>query len=140
MAFTAAFGTLLEKETAPGSGLYTTIAQIGHDITGPGQKSDTIDTTTHNQTSPYKSFIAGLREGGDIKLPLFFDPNDATHSGLVATFEAGVPVNFRLVPPFVPPVAWSFAGLVIDIGHTYKIKDAVMAEITIKVSGRPVLA
>ena len=140
MAFTAAFGTLLKKETAPGSGTYTTIAQIGHDITGPGQKSDTIDTTTHNQLSPYKSFIAGLREGGDVKFPLYFDPNDATHSDLVATFEAGVPVNWQLAPPFVPAVAWSFAAIVLDIGHHYKIKDAVMADITLKVSGRPVLA
>jgi hypothetical protein len=140
MAFTAAFGTLIQKETTPGSGVYTTIAQLGHDITGPGQKSDTIDTTTHNQTSPYKSFISGLREGGDVKFPVFFDPNDATHADLIATFEGGVPINFRLLPPFVPAVGWSFAGLIIDVGHHYKIKDAVMADITIKVSGRPVLA
>jgi predicted secreted protein len=140
MAFTFAFGTLLQKETAPGSGVFTTIAQLGHDITGPGQKSDTVDTTTHNQASPYKSFIAGLREGGDIKFPVFFDANDATHTGLIDTFEAGVPVNWKLVPPFSPAASWSFAGLIIDIGHHYKIKEAVMADITIKVSGKPTLA
>lgn len=140
MAFTAAFGTLLKKGDGASPEAFTTLAQIGADLTGPGQKSDTIDTTTHNQTSPYKSFMAGLREGGDVKVPVFFDANNATHTGLITTFEAGVPVNWQLVPPFSPTAKWSFAGLLVDIGHTYKIKDAVMADITIRVSGKPTLA
>jgi hypothetical protein len=140
MAFTAAFGTLLKKGDGASPETFTTLAQIGADLTGPGQKSDTIDTTTHNQTSPYKSFMAGLREGGDVKVPIFFDPSSSTHTGLITTFEAGQPVNWQLCPPFSPVVKWSFAGLLIDIGHTYKIKDAVMADITIKVSGKPTLA
>jgi predicted secreted protein len=140
MAFTAAKGTLIKKGDGASPEVFTTVAQIGADITGPGQKSDTIDTTTHNQSTPYKAFIAGLREGGDIKFPVFFDGNDSTHTGLITTFEAGVPVNWQLVPPFSPAIKWSFAGLLTDIGHTYKIKDATMADITIKVSGKPTLA
>jgi Lambda phage tail tube protein, TTP len=140
MAFTAAFGTLLQREISPGSGTFTTVSQIGADISGPGQKGDTIDTTTHNQATPYKSFMSGLKEGGDVKFPLFFDPSDATHTVIISDFEAGVPVNYKLVPPFSPAAAWSFAALVVDISHTYKIKDAVMAEVTFKVSGKPTLA
>lgn len=140
MSFTAAFGTLLKKGDGASPEVFTTIAQIGMDISGPGQKADTIDTTCHNQANPYKTFIAGLLEGGDVKLPAFFDPANATHTGLITTFEARQPVNFQLCPPFSPAVKWTFAGLMTDIGHTYKGKDATMADVTIKVSGKPTLA
>jgi hypothetical protein len=140
MAFTAAFGTLLKKGDGASPEVFTTIAQLGGDITGPNQAADPIETTTHNQSNAYQTFIAGLIKGGDIKLAVFFDPANSTHTGLITTFEARVPCNFQLVPPFSPSVKWSFAGVITDIGHTYKIKDATMADVTIKVSGKPTLA
>jgi predicted secreted protein len=135
----AAFGTLLKAGNGASPEVFTAIAQ-GQDITGPAQKADTIDVTTHDDTSPYKAFIAGLVEGGDVKMPIVFDPALASHTGLITNFEARVPTNYQLVLPTSPSVKWSFAGLITDLSHTYKMKDAIMADLTIKVSGRPVLA
>lgn len=139
MAFNAAFGALLKKGDGASPEVFTAIAQIG-DITGPDQKVDTIDTTTHNQANKYKAFIGGLMEGGDVKLPVFFDPANATHTGLITTLEAGVLANYQLSLPVSPAVKWSFAGLITNLGHTYKMNGAVMADLTVKVSGKPTLA
>lgn len=139
MAFTAAFGTLLKKGDGASPEVFTSIAQVGG-FSGVNQKADTIDITTHNQANAYKAFTAGLLEGGEVKFPIFFDAANATHSGLVTTFEARVAVNWQLVPPFSPAAKWSFSGLLIDIGHKYELNGAIMADITIKVSGKPTLA
>jgi hypothetical protein len=51
-----------------------------------------------------------------------------------------VAVNWQLIIPSSPTKTWSFSGVVTDLGHQYKLKEAVMADVTIKVSGKPVLA
>jgi len=139
MAKYAAFGALLKKGDGASPEVFTTIAQVG-DITGPSQKADTIETTTHDNANAYRTFIAGLLEGGDIKVPIFFDPANSTHTGLITTLEARVACNFTLVIPSSPTKTWSFAGVVTDLGHSYKLKDAIMADLSIKVSGKPTLA
>ena len=63
MGFTAAFGTLIKKGDGASPEVFTAVAQV-QGITGPGQKADTIETTTHNQANAYKTYIAGLMEGG----------------------------------------------------------------------------
>lgn len=139
MAFTAAKGALLKKGDGASPEVFTAVAQIG-DITGPEQKVDTIDTTTHNDTSGYKTFIGGLKESGDVKVPIFFDPANSTHTGVMTTLAAGVLVNWKITLPTSPVTSWSFQGLVTHLGHHYKMKDAIMADLTIKVSGAPTLA
>ena len=139
MGFTAAFGTLIKKGDGASPEVFTAVAQV-QGITGPGQKADTIETTTHNQANAYKTYIAGLMEGGEIKFNCFFDPANATHLGLITTLEARVPVNWQLLPPFSPTIKFSFSGLLVDVGHKYELNGATMADITIKVSGKPTLA
>lgn len=135
-----AFGALLKKGDGASPEVFTTIAQCG-DLTGPDQKVDTIDTTTHDNADKYKTFIGGLKEGGDIKVPIFFDPTNSTHQGLLTTIDAAVTVNFQIALPMVSPAyKWSFAGLITQLGHTYKVNGAIMADLTIKVSGKPTLA
>src|SRR6185312_9756784 len=74
----SAFGTLLQ--VGAGSPIvYTSVALVGN-ITGPGMKADTIDVSNHNQATQYKQFISGMKEGGDVKFELFFDPTDTTHN------------------------------------------------------------
>lgn len=139
MAFTAAYGTLLSKGNGASPEVFTPVAQI-QDLTGPAQKVDTIDTTTHDGGNGYKAFIGGLKEGGDIKVPILFDPANATHTGLIATLNAGLVVNWKITLPTSPAVNWTFAGLVTDLSHSYKMNGALMSDLTIKVSAKPTLA
>lgn len=135
----AAFGALLKKGDGASPEVFTTIANL-MDISGPAQKVDTIDTTVHNNANAYKTFIGGLMEGGDVKVPIIFDPADATHLGLITTLEARVTANYQLSIPATPSVKWSFAGLITGLSHTYKLNGVLMADLDIKVSGKPTLA
>jgi hypothetical protein len=135
-----AFGALLKRGDGASPEVFTVIAHIA-DITGPTPKVDTIDTTTHDNPDKYKTFISGLREGGDVKVPIFFDPADITHSGLIAALEAAGNQNYQITLPMISPAyKWSFAGLITEMGHSYKVNDAIKADLTIKVSGKPTLS
>ena len=144
MALLAALGTLLKTGNGASPEVFTTVSQVGN-ITGPGVKADTIDVSNHNQANAYKQFIAGLKEGGDVKFVLFFDPSDVTQNqtgaqGLLLLLENRVVTNFQLALPTSPAVKWSFAGLVVDFANKYDVNGALMADVTIKVSGKPALA
>jgi hypothetical protein len=135
-----AFGALLKAGNGASPEVFTTIASIA-DITGPTPKVDTIDTTTHDNPDKYKTFISGLREGGDVKCPIFFDPADTSHTGLITALEAAATQNYQIQLSMLSPTyKWAFAGLITEMGHTYKVNGAIMADVTIKVSGRPALS
>jgi len=138
----SAFGTLLEVGNGASPEVFTAVALVGN-ITGPGMKADTIDVSNHNQPNQYKQFIAGLKEGGDLKFELFFDPTDPTQNetagGLLAIFEARSVTDFRLMLPISPGHYWSFQGVITGFDNKYDVNGAMMASCTIKISGQSLL-
>lgn len=135
----AAIGTLLQKGNGASPEVFTTVATVGN-ITGPGLKGDTIDVTNHDNTTMYKEFIVGLKEGGDVKFVLYFDPTETTHTGLITTFENRTVSNWKLELPVSPAQGWSFAGVVTAFDNKFDVNGAIMADVTIKVSGKPTFA
>lgn len=149
MALLAAFGTLLKVGNGASPEVFTTVAQVGN-IAGPGMKADTIDVSNHNQANAYKQFIVSLKEGGDVKFELFFDPNDTTQNftapvpgtspgGVQGIFESRLVVDWQLVLPVSPAAMWTFSGAVTAFDNKYDVTGAIMASCTIKVSGKPTL-
>lgn len=112
------------------------------DIDGPGLKGDTIDVTNHNNADYHKEFIVGLLEGGDLKAKIFYDPLEATHTALVTAMQARAMDTWTLTPPavIVGAASWTFTGVLTQFDTKAKVKDAIEADITVKVSGKPVLA
>src|ERR1035438_3749590 len=70
---------------------FVTVAQV-RDIDGPSQKTKTYDVTSHDSPNGYAQFITGLKDGGEVKFPLWFDATDATQnastSGLKGIMDA----------------------------------------------------
>jgi predicted secreted protein len=135
----AAIGTLLQKEDTPGSGNYVTVALVGN-IDGPNLKGDTIDVTNHDNVDMYKEFIVGLKEGGDVKFKLYFDPLELTHQDVIDTFENRTVANWKIVLPVTAAPAWSFAAVVTAFDPKHDVNGALTADCTVKTSGRPVFA
>ncbi len=133
----AAIGTLLQIEETPGAGDYRTVALVGN-IDGPNLKGDTIDVTNHDNVDMYKEFIVGLKEGGDVKFKLYFDPLEITHTDALATFEARTVANWKIVLPVDGAPAWAFAGVITAFNPKHDVNAALTADCTIKTSGRPV--
>lgn len=130
----AAIGYTLSRNGTP-------IALLS-DIDGPGLKGDTIEVTNHNNPDNHKEFIVGLLEGGDLKVKIYYDPLDSTHQGLVTAMQARTMDTWVLTPPAVIAGApsWTFSGYLTQFDTKAKVKDAIEADVTVKVSGKPVLA
>jgi predicted secreted protein len=135
----AAIGTHLQKGDGASPEVFTTVATVGN-ITGPGLKGDAIDVTNHDNTAMYKQFIVGLKEGGDVKFVLYFDPTEVTHTGLISTFESRTVTNWKLTLPVSPSQGWTFEGVITAFDNKYDVNGALMADVTIKVSGKPSFA
>lgn len=59
--------------------VYTVVAQV-RDIAGPNQSSDVIETTSRDNANLYKTYLAGLRDGGEVTFDLVYDPDIVTLS------------------------------------------------------------
>jgi predicted secreted protein len=128
----AAIGTLLKRNG-------TTVALVS-DINGPGMKGDTIDVTNHDNPDNYKQFIVGLKEGGDVKAKIYFDPAETTHTDLISAFEARSLDSWAIVPPVAGVTGWTFTGVLTQFDSKFKVNGPMEADITIKVSGKPTWA
>jgi hypothetical protein len=126
------------------------------DISGPDNKTDTIDVTTHDDAilaggDNFKQFIASLQDGQTITFPIVFDPNEVSHAmaptvpgttcgGLAYLQQTRARRNGRMAFPMVSPAArLRMQMLVIGYKYDAKMMGALSNSITIKVSGAPIL-
>jgi hypothetical protein len=126
------------------------------DVSGPKDKTDIIDVTTHDSATVnggdgYKEFIASLQDGQQITFPLVLDPNESTHNEtatVVGTNAGGLKYlknlrvrrNMRLVMPMVSPMCRvRLVGIVVGFELDFKVTGALMASVTIQVSGKPTM-
>lgn len=125
----SALGTLFEIDGVAVGGL----TNIG----GVKLSRDTIDTTNHDVEGGYKTFLGGLREGGDVSLEGHF-LNDAGQQALEDNLQGDLPES--CVVTFPGGGTWSFSGLVTAFETTAPMDGLIGFSCTVKVSGRPTLA
>ncbi|MBA7564463.1 hypothetical protein ES708_06126 [subsurface metagenome] len=114
-------------------------------ISGPSESMDPIDLTSHDSTSAFKEFVAGLRDGGEISIEGNFIKTDANGQITMHTdFQAGTAKTWIIKHPawvdsthMYPQVTAS--GLVTAFELTYPMDDKIGFTATIKVTGKPVL-
>jgi predicted secreted protein len=138
----SAFGTLVKIGDGAVSESFTTIAEL-RKIGGPKLKLETIDVTVHNTTEPWRQFIGGLLDGGEVTVDLNFIPSDSTHNpttGLLADMINRVQRNFQMVFPDAGLTTWAFTALVIGFDMSSEPSSVLMATVTLKISGSPTLS
>lgn len=101
-------------------------------IAGPASKRDTQDTTALDTIGGYRTFIGGLRDGGDVKLSMQFTRD--TYELMKADFEDDAVKNYEIVLPDVDNTSCEFEGLVTELPLSVDEK-IVTADVTIKISG-----
>lgn len=136
-----AFGTQFQRATgvAPGT-TYETIANVTS-IGGPERTRETIDVTSHDSPDGWMEFIGGLKDGGEISLDVNYDPAEATHD-LDDDFDDVLPRNYRIVllPDTDDEHTWQISGILTQLGDEFAYDDKMARTMTIKVTGKPVLA
>ena len=123
--------------------VFTDIAELATDLSGPDLSRETIETTSHDSPDEYNTHIAGLKEGGEVSVGINYLPTEATHKntdgGLLYLFESGEITNFQLTFPNTLATKWILPVIVTGFKPTSKLKEKLDAEITLKVAGKPTL-
>lgn len=139
----SAFGTLLKLgDGATPTENFTTIAEL-RTVSGPSIQADALDATTHNTPTPFRRFIAGLLDGGEISFEINFLPQDPSHSysaGILKDVLNRARRNMQLVFPDSGNTTWVIPVIFTAFEMSSDPAEILMASITAKVSGPPTFA
>jgi predicted secreted protein len=107
-------------------------------INGLDLSADTLENTTLDNVDGYRTFMQGLKDGGEVSLSGFFNVGDT--NGQIAiynAFNSGALLAYTILFPF--GASWTFNGIVTGVSTGAELEDGVSFESTIKVSGKPSL-
>lgn len=107
-------------------------------INGVSLSAETLDATTLTSYGGYREFIGGFKDGGEVSISGYFEPDDT--DGQVAAyneFENGDAIPFVILYP--QGASWGFNGVVTGFNTSADLEDLIGFEATIKVSGKPTL-
>jgi len=135
-----AFGTLFKRGDGGSPEMFTTIANVTS-ISGPSRSRETIDVTAHDSEDGWMEFIGGLKDGGEVSLEINYDPGEATHD-LDDDFDDVDPRNYQIVilPDTEDEYTWTFGGVLTELSDEFPYDDKMSRSMTVKISGKPVLA
>ena len=109
-------------------------------IGGLELSADTLESTTLDSVGGWRTFIQGLKDGGEVSASGFFNPADTNgQKALYDAFNAGTLSNFVILFPSTFGAEWDFTGIVTGITTGAEMEDGISFEATIKVSGQPSL-
>jgi hypothetical protein len=144
------FGAVLSVDWAGGTS-YTKIGQVG-DIDGPNKSRNEIEVPgDHDLTDNHLKYFAGLSDGGELTFALNLDPNSNQHvgsagTGLLGSFKdqyngTQLPAwEYRAEGMQGGTATWTFDGFVTGFEPSMgQVEGSMMADVTVKVSGVPVL-
>ena len=134
----AGIGTQFRRwdPNASSSGAWEKIAEI-NSISGPSKSRETIDVTSLDSTDGYRQFIGSFRDAGTVTLNMNF--TRATYEIMNNDFESEEHQNYEIVLPDEETTSLEFEGLVTELPLEVAADDKTTADVTIKVSGKPVL-
>lgn len=140
MAKSRSVGTKLLIGAAPESGSDTRVPVGGiTSIGGIEISADSIDVTDLGNTSGYREFLAGFKDGGEVPIEGFLDGADDGQEDLYDLLESGADSAFSIVFPAAIGKSWNFHAVVTAFSTSSDVDNAITFSCTLKVSGKPVL-
>lgn len=122
--------------TASSVGAWVKIGEV-YSINGPGKTVDSIETTSLDTTGGYKTYIKGFRDGGEVSLSIGF--TRANYDRFNADYESSSNSNYEIVLPDDDNTSLELEGFVTNLPLTIVPDDKITMDVTIKVSGKPVV-
>ena len=130
---TAGVGTKLKRWD---SGAWAEIAEIKN-ISGPTKSKGTIDVTSLSSTGGYREFIGGFKDAGSITLSMIFRRD--TYEIMNTDFESSGLRNYEIIFPDDEDTTIEFEAEVTELGLAVSADEAILSDVTLKVSGQPVI-
>lgn len=130
----AAFGTALKRTNSDSPVTYTTIANV-ENIEGPGFTSEDIEVTSHDSPNRFKEWVAGLKDGAELKMDINWDPSAVTHESLLDDYDAASSKAYQLVWPTSPTITWTFSAYIKEFTPKAPVAGKLSASVTYKIAG-----
>lgn len=134
MAGVDAFGTTWSTSTDAGV-TWVTVASVT-EVGVLDASAETIDTTAHDSANGWRTFIGGVKDGGELKMNINYDP--AVHGAIFALLGADG-IEHKILLPDAGAATVEFDGIVTGFSAGAPFDDKLSGEVTIKVSGAPVV-
>lgn len=134
MAAVDAFGTVWAISTDGGT-VYTPVADVV-EVGVLDTQVDTIETTTHGSAGQWRTFMGGMKDGGELKMSVNYDP--ALH-GTIWSAMAVDGTKHRVTLTDAGAAVVDFTGIITGLSLASPYDDKLAADVTIKVSGAPVI-
>lgn len=125
----SSFGTLFRQGT-------NTIAFV-RSIGGLSMSKDTIDTTHLTSTEGWRTFIASFKDAGEVPIGLIWDPTDTSHEILEDNFASTATAAYSIVWSDPASTTWQFNALVTALQPAAQLGEALTADATLKITGKP---
>lgn len=109
-------------------------------IGGVEVSAETIDVTALDNTTGYKEYLGGFKDGGEVPLEGFLDGDDAGQDAMYAAMEDQEVHQFSIVFPAAIGKTWSFPGVVTKFATSAALNDGIKYSASVKVTGKPTLA
>ncbi|MET9396280.1 phage tail tube protein [Kitasatospora sp. NPDC002965] len=130
------FGTKLKRGDGGSPQNFTEIGEITQ-VGGPSLSRETYESTTHGSPFGWRTFIGGLKDGGEVSADVNYDPS--VHDILAADFEDKDPRDYQLVFPDPETTTWTFEAILTGLESSAPFDDKLTATLGWKVSGKPTL-
>ncbi len=139
MAGQDAYGTQFKRDT-DGAGTFAAIAAVS-DISGPEREREALEVSAHDSPDQYREFVKGFKDGGEVSITINYDPGDTSHEALDDDFEEDDLRDYQVVilPGEPDEHTWQFTAMITNIGDAFPHDDKMEREVTVKISGKPVL-
>lgn len=109
-------------------------------IGGVEVSAETTDVTALDNTTGYKEYLGGFKDGGEVPLEGFLDGEDAGQDAMYAAMEDQAVHQFSVVFPAAIGKTWSFPGVVTKFATSAALNDGIKYSASVKVTGKPTLA
>ena len=131
---TAAKNTVLQVETAEGSGVYATIPEVG-DITGPDVDASEEDTTSQDTQGNDSETLVTLNQPRQVAFPMNYVPGNALHKRLRTDGDDKTQRNYKLVEPSLEYTL--FRAQVKSYARTAPVRGVRKRQIALRLNGPP---
>lgn len=109
-------------------------------ISGIEITADSVDVSAMDNTSGYKEYLAGLKDGGEVPFEGFMDGADEGQDKAYEALNDEQVHKCAIVFPKAIGKTWSFDGIVSKFATGAQMNNAITFSGAVKVSGKPVLA
>lgn len=128
------YGTKFKRAASGSPSEYSSVGEVTS-ITAPGLSRDAVETTHMESTERWRTFISGLKDGGEVNIEINFDPSDSSTTDFLNDLNTDANVDYQI--EWRDGTLWTFNALMTGMEPGVPIDDRITANCTFKVSGKP---